>query len=266
MHRCPLLLLLLLAQARAQRAPLRTGGDDDDDDDDSFRVGRVHNAHGAAVTEVHVVLSSHFDAGCKTPGCTAPEHLLPGEPRLCAAVGTRVPVQPGLGEPFAFHIINRYFDVFFPRAIALAQQGRAQGTPYRYLTQPWLAALYLDCANGGIAAWPGMPVAPAADDMPLLHCPNATALAAFKAAMVRGDIFMHAFPHDGEASYYPDASLFEAALRVGERVAEQLGIAPPRAVSQRDVPGWTRAALPHLARHNITYVFFTSARPLWTRY
>jgi hypothetical protein len=254
-------LLLLLELLSAGSIPL--GGDDD-----SFRVGRVHNAHGAAVTEVHVVLSSHFDAGCKTGRCTAAENLLPGEPRLCAAVGAGNRPDPGggsvdagMGEPFAFHIVNRYFDEFFPRAIALAEQGRAAGTPYRYMTQPWVAALYLDCANGGITAWPGMPVAPAADDMPLLHCPNATARAAFKAAMVRGDIFMHAFPHDGEASYYPDASLFEAALRVGERVAEQLGIAPPRAVSQRDVPGWTRAALPHLARHNISGLSFGAGTP-----
>jgi len=35
---------------------------------------------------------------------------------------------------------------------------------------------------------------------PLLHCPNASAVAAFKAALRRGDIFLHGFPHDGEAS------------------------------------------------------------------
>ena len=33
-----------------------------------------------------------------------------------------------------------------------------------------------------------------------LHCPNASAVAAFKAALRRGDIFLHGFPHDGEAS------------------------------------------------------------------
>ena len=230
-----------------------------------FRVGRVHNAHGADVKEVHVVLSSHFDAGCKTGSCTLKENLLPGEPYLCATVGAKNAQRPGvntsMGEPFAYHIVNRYFDEYIPYAIALAEEGRASGIPYTYMIQPWIAALFLDCANGGIAAWPGMPKPPASDSMPLLHCPNATTLAAFKAAMVRGDIFMHAFPHDGEASYYPDASLFEAALRVGERVAEQLGIAPPRAVSQRDVPGWTRAALPHLARHNITGLSFGAGVP-----
>ena len=59
-----------------------------------------------------------------------------------------------------------------------------------------------------------------------------------KAALSRGDIHFHAFPHNGEASYYPDSSLFEAALAMSERIAKDVGIQPPRSVSQRDVPGW----------------------------
>jgi hypothetical protein len=43
----------------------------------------VHNPHGAAVTQVHMVVSSHFDGGCKTPGCGV---LAPGEPDKCAKV------------------------------------------------------------------------------------------------------------------------------------------------------------------------------------
>ena len=60
-----------------------------------------------------------------------------------------------------------------------------------------------------------------------------------KLALKRGDIFLHAFPHDGEASYYPDASLFESALSIAEAIAEEVGFAAPVSVSQRDVPGWT---------------------------
>ena len=60
--------------------------------------------------------------------------------------------------------------------------------------------------------------------------PQATAVAAFKAALKRGDIFIHAFPHDGEASYFPDASLFESALTMAKRVAEDVGIAAPISV------------------------------------
>ena len=69
------------------------------------------NPHGAAVTEVHMVLSSHFDAGCKTPGCTLPEHYNEGEPRVCAKVGAgnaHGATDPfGTGEPWAYHIVNR---------------------------------------------------------------------------------------------------------------------------------------------------------------
>jgi hypothetical protein len=47
-------------------------------------------------------------------------------------------------------------------------------------------------------------------------------VSAFKAALKSGDIFYHAFAHNGEASTYPDASLFEAGIEVGERVADEV--------------------------------------------
>jgi hypothetical protein len=82
----------------------------------------AHNPHGVAVTKIHMVVSSHFDGGCKTPGCGK---LAPGEPSKCAKVGPHWPIDPKhVGEPWAYHIVNRYFDEFFPRAIALAEQGR----------------------------------------------------------------------------------------------------------------------------------------------
>ena len=140
-----------------------------------------------------MVLSSHFDAGCKvsssaaplrtnpqprhlppaclrpsagrcaqTPGCTQPQHLTPGEPRVCAKVTPRWPkicahdpANCQRGEPWAYHIVNRYFDEFLPRAIALAEEGRRNGTAYSYMTQPWVASLYLDCEGAGWRSWPG---------------------------------------------------------------------------------------------------------------
>ena len=41
---------------------------------------------------------------------------------------------------------------------------------------------------------------------------------------------------------YPDSSLFESALSMAKTIAAEVGIAPPIAVSQRDVPGWTRVS------------------------
>ena len=40
-------------------------------------------------------------------------------------------------------------------------------------------------------------------------------------------------------------------LQMGERLADEFGIPRPIAVSQRDVPGWTRATLPLLNKHGV---------------
>jgi hypothetical protein len=217
----------------------------------------VHNPHNVVVKTVHMVVSSHFDAGCKTPGCGV---LAPGEPDKCAKVGPHWRVDPDhTGEPFAYHIVNRYFDEFFPRAIALAEQGRQRNVSYRYMTQSWLVSLFLDCDHAGMLSWPGS--GHARVGTPLLHCPNASAVAALKSALRRGDLFFHGFSSDNEASVYPDASLFEAAITVGERVSDELGLPRPRSVSQRDVPGWTRAALPLLNKHGIHGLSFGAGTP-----
>ena len=100
--------------------------------------------------------------------------MAPDEPSKCAQVGPAWPVCGGgrcHGEPFAYHIVNRYFDQFIPRAIALADEARHNGSgmPYNYMTQSWIASLYLDCANAGMLSWPGSG-GPAG--RPTLHCPN----------------------------------------------------------------------------------------------
>jgi hypothetical protein len=107
-----------------------------------------------AITKIFMVTSSHFDAGCKTPGCG---NYTANEPHRCANT------THGLGEPYAFHIINRYFDQYIPRAIQLAEQARQANTSYNYLIQPWIAALYLNCSQSGVLAWPnaGFPIQPA---------------------------------------------------------------------------------------------------------
>lgn len=204
---------------------------------------RVHNPTGVDVHTVHAIFSNHFDAGCKIPECTRPENLAPGEPNLCAQT------MHGLGEPYNFHVMNRYLDEFLPAAVANAEQARREGLAYKYLAQPWVVSLFLDCEGNGIKSWPELGAID--PGRPLIHCPNQTAVASVREALARGDIFLHGFPHDGEASYYPDESLFDSALSMAKRIAREAGIDPPRSVSQRDVPGWTRAALPLLARSGI---------------
>lgn len=115
------------------------------------------------------------------------------------------------------------------------------------MTQPWIVDLFLDCEHAGITGWrPGHRV-------PLLECPNATTVAQFKKAMKQGDIFFHAFPHNGCPDSY-DASLFEASLQMSSRLAETLGVPRPATLSQRDETGMTRAVLPLLNKHGVKYV------------
>lgn len=80
---------------------------------------------------------------------------------------------------FIHNILNRYFNLYFPRAIDLAQQMRQRnGTEkFIYTTHPWLVSLYLDCPIG-------MDVT----------CPTSDAISAFKQAISRGDITYHATP------------------------------------------------------------------------
>ena len=84
-------------------------------------------------------------------------------------------------------VVNSYFDTFFPGAVALAAELRARGGEerLRWMTQSWLVAIYLDCP--AIKA-----------ELPVLHCPNASAVASVEAAVRRGDIWWHAFPHNAE--------------------------------------------------------------------
>lgn len=91
-------------------------------------------------------------------------------------------IHPTIG--FAINVINRfssflliykrYFDVYFPMAVSVAQQLREKGGTERliYTTHPWLVSIYVDCENANI------PQLPQIDET--LHCPNATALQDFE--------------------------------------------------------------------------------------
>ena len=138
-------------------------------------------------------------------------------------------------------VINRYFEHHFPLAIETAAQ-----TPYRWMTQSWLVAAYRECEATKINIdGPGAPSE--------LRCPNSSALAAFEAAARRRDIGWHAFPFNGEPEMFtPD--LFDAALDLPFEQDPLSGHAPRHTLSQRDVPGMTRAALPLLARRGVVAV------------
>jgi len=186
------------------------------------------------ITKVHVIFSNHLDVGFAT-NCDA--------------------VPPGPGEPcedagLARNVVNRYFNTYFPRAAAVAQEmrdddydddddaggGGAGGDRYIWTTQSWLVSLYRDCP-------PGLGLA----------CPNATDLLAFEAAVGAGDITWHAFPFNAEMEVFD-----EALLRFGvdhtHALDDAYGVPRKAVLSQRDVPGMTRAALRPLTAAGVTAI------------
>jgi len=168
------------------------------------------------ITDVHIIAMNHLDVGYNGI--------------------------PGLG--LINNIVQRYFDVYFPRAIAVAQALTAHGGPERliYTTHGWLAHMYMHCpANftlSGIA----------------LTCPTPDAVQAFKDAVLRGDITWHAAAFNTEYENAFNEEMINVQFQLSFDLADELGLPRPKTVSLRDVPGTTRALVPILVKNNITAI------------
>lgn len=138
-------------------------------------------------------------------------------------------------------IVNRYFDKHIPYA---ANVGNAMRNPkagatlfanrkLNFMFQAWIVSMFLNCPP----------------DLGL-HCPNASAVAAFEDAVAAGDITWHAFPHNAELAVM-DPSLVEAGLALTWALDKRFNVSPKQTLSQRDVPGLTRALVPLLKRAGV---------------
>jgi hypothetical protein len=167
------------------------------------------------VTEVHVIHSNHLDVGFNQRSwndglnrCNGSTHAVSG--LTC--------------DPFGYRVVNENFGVYYPRAAQMAKDFRAMGDneSFSYMTHSWLIELFLDCEGSGLKNWlyPNGTYNPHGSeaDMMLLECPNASAIAEFKAAVTRGDIWWHAFPHNANLATY-DISLLEASLNMSSDAA-----------------------------------------------
>lgn len=135
------------------------------------------------------------------------------------------------------------------------------------MTQPWVLDLFLNCDESGVSGWEGGPI-PA--NRPVLHCPNASTVEKVKEAVRNVLAFKHDDPDvvcDRDTYTFiplrmmvkrrtiqilrclklvfielclPSSDPGCTGLEIAERLADQLGVSRPMAVSQRDVPGWTR--------------------------
>ncbi|XP_074654349.1 uncharacterized protein LOC141908277 [Tubulanus polymorphus] len=165
------------------------------------------------VTKVHLIYMNHLDVGYWIPG----------------------------GFGYLLEVVNGYFSVYFPRAISthdlLIKQGYVE--KFTYTTHPWLVSLYLDCPKDLTIS--GIDI----------KCPNATQVKSFENAIREGAITWHAGPMNMQ--FENGNGLFvESALNVSRRLDDRFGIRrKARAVSQRDVPGTTKAVIPYLVKSDI---------------
>ncbi|GAB4813534.1 hypothetical protein N2152v2_000580 [Parachlorella kessleri] len=75
----------------------------------------------------------------------------------------------------------------------------------------------------------------------------------FEEAVQRGDITWHAFPHNAQLELF-DPGLLEYAVQLTHGLDERFGLPRKLTMSQRDVPGFTRAAIPILYSQGVRAV------------
>eukprot|EP01090_Pellita_catalonica_P011857 TRINITY_DN2446_c0_g1_i1.p1 TRINITY_DN2446_c0_g1~~TRINITY_DN2446_c0_g1_i1.p1 ORF type:complete len:760 (-),score=113.06 TRINITY_DN2446_c0_g1_i1:691-2970(-) len=162
-------------------------------------------------------------------------------------------IDPIIG--YAFNVLNKYFDIYFPRAFNTSDymrehQAEYPNQHYVYTTHPFLLSLYLNCPDPDEWIYPDGGLLPNTPPPDRLHCPNATMVARMRDHILRGDIYWHAFPFNAEAEMY-DASLFSAGMELARILADDFGFSPTITMSQRDVPGLTRGAIPLLLQQGV---------------
>lgn len=128
------------------------------------------------------------------------------------------------------NILDRWFYTHFPRAAALGAElaRNASGPQLQFTAQSWLVSLYFDCP-------PGMG----------FRCPTAAEQRAVERAIRAGYLTWHAFPFNAQLELLNPAMIREA-VALTHRLDERFNVTRKRVLSQRDVPGLSRAALPTL--------------------
>eukprot|EP01059_Diplonema_ambulator_P010363 TRINITY_DN20385_c0_g1_i1.p1 TRINITY_DN20385_c0_g1~~TRINITY_DN20385_c0_g1_i1.p1 ORF type:complete len:771 (+),score=233.56 TRINITY_DN20385_c0_g1_i1:113-2425(+) len=161
-----------------------------------------YKTSGVPITKVHVIQSNHFDAGYTAQ---------------------------------TSEVINEYFTKYFPTAASVGKALKAKDGPaqLRWMTQSYLADLYLNCPEG-------------LD----LVCPSEAEKAAFKEAVQDGFITWHAFAHNAElAAMHP--TMIGVGVKMTHDLDDALNVSRKAVLSQRDVPGLPRGSIRHLAAQGV---------------
>ena len=146
---------------------------------------------------------------------------------------------PTLVSCSSFSLSLSLLSQYIPRAIHTAEQMRKLGADrYIWMTQSWIISLYLDCP-------PHMG----------LQCPSADDQAALRKAIAAGDITYHAYPFNAELEFM-EPSLLSFGFEMTHALDDALGVPRKTVMSQRDVPGSTRAAVPLLVANGVHAISF----------
>eukprot|EP01084_Bolivina_argentea_P223249 377776_1 len=141
------------------------------------------------------------------------------------------------------NVLNVYFQTHLPRFVelnkAMKEMGKQRG--YIYTQHPWLLWMYLDCPKDFVL------------NNITLQCPTQSEIKAMEDLIASGDLVWHAqsFNMQFEAM---DSSTFEGNLQLSQLLSMKYGTTQSQVISNRDVPGVTRAIIPILARNNITTI------------
>ena len=150
---------------------------------------------------------------------------------------------------FATKIVQRYFDIFIPRILRLAEEQAAHPEPFVYQIHSWIASLYVDCVPWRVRT--DCPANPGT-----LRCPSPAAVARFDKAVRNGTIAYTASPFNIDAQDVGDPALFEDEVR---DVAGALDVRYGRPEGARvwsnvDVKGFARASIPLLRAAGVNFL------------
>ncbi len=187
------------------------------------------------VKNVHLVWSNHFDAGFADYVTNILNRYMTGGP------GTVAPPKPK-NE-------TTYYKSFFLEAINSSKYFRShpgkQNVTFSYMTQSFIVDHYLNCDE---ERFPYQHF----EKQDPLKCPSDEEVEVVKAGLKSGDLYFHAFPHNAQPELMDAVSFETLGLKCSADLAERYGSdGAPNVLSQRDVTGLTRGAVPVLARNNV---------------
>ena len=187
------------------------------------------------VHTVHLVFSHHLDVGLNL-GVNVVE--------FCTG--------------FATTVIQVYFDEFIPLIMRLAAEVNSEldaeinataavDGRFAYTIHPWIASLYVDCVPWKIQDGCKL------ENTGQLRCPSEAQVAAFDAAVRRGDILWADSPMNLNSGVVGEPSMFAGMLDIAAALNERYGIVKTERVwTNVDVPGFVRSSIPALKRGGAT--------------